>query len=240
MANLRVLAFVALAALLLAPAAVAQQPTPVRPVASITTFTITPDAATIPLGGQQDFNVSMTLELTNVICPQGGTATVNLLAGGMAAMPGITASPPTSMQLVMPAPAPGTPPSTTSTFTGTGVIPVAIANSAPGNHQHVFMINATFQGAGAGTTTNPTGCNSSPVPDDTFAPALATKTLSITTGRGTDGNTTTTPPIGCTAGSTAASCTMTSTTTEAAPLADVPTVALLVLAVALVASRRLK
>ncbi len=234
MANLRALLFLAVAALMLAPAAAAQV-SPIAPVATINGFGLAPTSATVPLGGSMNFTIAFgSLVVKNTICQAAvpGTIVLSFSDNGPVGVTG--ALPPTGIPITFAASA-GT--DATATRTDPAAVlnfVVSAAASAAPNHVHTFQVNATYTGP-------TTGCNNTggqamdPQPTD-----METIMVTITTGP-SKGNTTTTPPIGCTAGSTAASCTNTpAPTSQASPLADVPTVALMVLGVALVVSRRKK
>lgn len=227
MANLRVLSLLAAAALLLAPAVAAQSPA--APTASLTTYTVSPESATIPLGGQMTFNVTVVVTFDKMICPAEAKTVMNI-ATGSRGLAGVEGTIGTLLELTVaanvPAPPATSPAGTTTTATGMGQFVVTVSPTAAPNHDHVFQLNATYS---AGI---PTGCHASTAPGDEMQPTnpIQTRTVSIKTGPGA-GNQTTSGPSGTTTPGN-------NNTTQASPLADVPFVALMVLGVALVASRR--
>lgn len=216
---------------MLAPAAQAAcTNSTICPVATINGFSVSPATGTVPLGGSVVFNVTVTsVTISNTVCSGTGTGTVNLSFANNGPL-GITGALPASLTLNFQASAAG---AGATTATGMPTAPVQFAvtalASAPAKHDHTYQLNATF-------TTTPASCSNTAASGgpDTLTPGAATASVAITTGLA-KGNSTTTPPVGC----VGATCTTTpAATTKASPLADVPTVALMMLAVAFVVSRR--
>ncbi len=230
MANLRALLFLAVAAVMLAPAASAQSVLPAK--ATINGYAAAPTQATIPLGGTASFNFTLTsVKVTNMVCngPVDGTVNLSLYDSGL---PGVTGAVSPSLTVTFPAAGAGTTQDATGTLKTGSVasLAVSVAANAMPNHAHAFTVNATFNAV-------PTGCTISAVPDDKLQPAMASIVINIQTGMGSS-NSTSNPTGGCTPSATTTCPTTPANTSKASPLADVPTVALMMLAVAFVVSRR--
>ncbi|MES2154118.1 MAG: hypothetical protein V4510_03195 [bacterium] len=227
MANLRVLLIPAVAALMLVPMpADAACTSPICPHSSVSGLTASPSSPIIPLGGSMTFNVTFTsATMTYTVC-QAGTGSV-AIATSKEAPAGITIGGASSLSMPIPQS------STQDSVSGAPAAPgaqlvVNIASTAPANHMHAYTVYANY------TTTPSTCSNSAASGQESVLYATAITQITFTTGPG-KGNMTTSgqpPCVGATCPTTPAG------TSKASPLADVPFVALLVLGVALVASRR--
>ncbi|MCA1810419.1 MAG: hypothetical protein LC623_00205 [Halobacteriales archaeon] len=156
------------------------------------TLEVTPKAPTIPLGGAQDFDVTVKLATQNIYCSSQGSVTV-ALALKDSGLPGVTGTLPTSLDV--PVQANVSPPTVTANSQGSAVakLAVTVASSAAADHAHSFTVTANTPAA------LPTGCSAlSAVPPPA---ASATAEVAMKTGAGM---TSTATGVGATAGNCAA------------------------------------
>jgi hypothetical protein len=158
------------------------------------TLEVTPKAPTIPLGGAQDFDVTVKLATQNIYCSSQGSVTV-ALALKDSGLPGVTGTLPTSLNV--PVQANVNPPTVTTNSQGSAVakLSVTVASSAAADHAHSFTVTANTPAA------LPTGCSAlSAVPPPA---ATATTDVAMKTGSGS-GMTSSGTGVGVTAGNCAA------------------------------------
>jgi MYXO-CTERM domain-containing protein len=229
---LPVLCLAALCALAALPAATAQAG--VNDPKIVVSLAATPKSPTIPLGGSQAFQVTVTLATTNIFCSSPGKVTVGLMPKD-SGLPGVTGVLPASVDVTVAANlAPGAA-STTSGGSATATLTVTVAGTAAPDHDHSFTVVASTPAA------LPNGCqslSSSPPPAATGSVDVALRTGPAAASTSTGGTSS-----GACAGSASApgvtvsaqgSCSSTKKASFAPPLLAMTALA----ALALVARRR--
>ena len=141
-----------------------------------------PGPAAIALGGQHDVPLEVTLTMSGMVCTSTASVTVPLTVKDRpSTLAGVTAVP-TPAELTFEVPA-GTYTSSPFTETQSATLRVSVAQSAPAEHDHTFVVTATYAGGVPG------GCQST----GSIAAADASGEHSIVTGNAEGGSAGTTP-----------------------------------------------
>jgi hypothetical protein len=201
-----------LAVLLLVPAVAAQGPAP-----SVTTSSLKVSASlaspTIALGSAATADVTVSLEITNIYCPNGGTGKIHLSAADEpSSLSGLMG---TLSATEIPFTVPATSSSTSISVSGPAKLNITVAKSVIPDHDHAFNLTADFANSDLTGTTAP--CVAATASGPGVPAAKGSTTLAIKTGPAPVDHNVTTGPDGST----------TTTTSTAAKKSPAPTFAVL-------------